>query len=100
MAFTHGWLVVLASLTRLLATPLRRLGLTSCIAPAYPASNTTHLTPRKGIHKLNPLYIVFSKTGGIAGGGFLDFDRAIAMDVAPLAVIYVGKAVLSNISYA
>lgn len=30
----------------------------------------------------------------------MDFDRAIAMDVAPLAVIYVGKAVLSNISYA
>ena len=44
--------------------------------------------------------MIFSKTGGIAGAGFLDFDRSIAMDVAPLAVIYVGKAVLSNISYA
>ena len=99
-AFTHGWLVVLALLTRLLATPLRRLGLGSWVAPAYPASTVTHLSPRKGIHKLNPLYIIFSKSGGIAGGGLLDFDKSVALDVAPLAVIFVGKAVLSNISYA
>jgi hypothetical protein len=60
----------------------------------------TSLGPRNGIHKLNPLYIIFSKSGGIAGGGFLEFDRSVALDVAPLAVVYVGKVVLSNISYA
>jgi hypothetical protein len=58
------------------------------------------LSPRKGLYRLNPLYIIFSKSGGVAGGGLLEFDRSLALDVAPLAVIFVGKAVLSNISYA
>ncbi|KIV99309.1 uncharacterized protein PV09_08970 [Verruconis gallopava] len=100
LAFTHGFLVLAACLTRLLAHPLRRLGLSSWIAPAYPSSTATHLSARKGLQKFNPLYILFSKSGGIAGGGFLEFDRSVALDVAPLAVVYVGKVVLSNISYA
>jgi hypothetical protein len=100
LAFTHGLLIILASLTRLLATPLRRLGFGSWIAPGYPTNPTTHLNSRKGIYKLNPVYIIFNKSGGIAGGGLLEFDKSIAMDVIPLAMVYVGKAVLSNISYA
>jgi hypothetical protein len=86
--------------TRLLATPLRKLGFSSWIAPSTPPAGTTHVQPRKGFYKLNPFYIIFSRTGGIAGAGLLDFDRGLALDVAPLAVVYVGKMVLSNISYA
>lgn len=100
LAFTHGFLIVAASLTRLLANPLRRLGLSSWIAPSVPSNPGINVGPRKGLYKLNPIYLIFSKTGGIAGGGFLEFDRSVALDVAPLAVVYVGKVVLSNISYA
>jgi hypothetical protein len=100
LLFTHGYLILAANATRLLASPLRRLGLSSWIAPAHPANPTTHLGSRKGFYALNPYYIIFSKSGGIAGGGLLEFNRSIALDVAPLAVVYVGKVVLSNISYA
>lgn len=39
-------------------------------------------------------------TGGIAGGGVFEYDRKVARQVLPLAIIYVGKVVLSNISFA
>jgi hypothetical protein len=39
-------------------------------------------------------------SGGIAGGGLFEFDRKTARQVLPLALVYVGKVVLSNLSFA
>ena len=49
---------------------------------------------------LRYLYSVWSSAGGIAGGGFLEFDGRIAREVLPLAIVFVGKVVLSNLSFA
>jgi hypothetical protein len=39
-------------------------------------------------------------SGGIAGGGFLEFEWDVASKVLLLAGIYIGKIILSNLSYA
>ena len=101
LAFTHGFLIVAASITRGLAQPLRRLGLSSLISPSHPPNSRG--SDLRGRRSLNPLCLFscfISKTGGIAGGGLFEFDGRTAWAVTPLAVVYVGKVVLSNISYA
>jgi hypothetical protein len=101
LAFTHGFLLLAASITRALASPLKRIGFSALVAPAYPNISSRPSEYRR--RRFNPLRLVtwmFDKSGGISGGGLLDFDRKTAWTVAPLAVVYVGKVVLSNISYA
>jgi len=99
---THFWLLVSASLTRALAAPLRGLGLGVLVAPA----RTPNIRPpphyRIGRLSFNSKLasIFLTPSGGIAGGGLLEFDPKIAWAVLPLAVIYTGKVALSNVSYA
>ncbi|KAE9990192.1 hypothetical protein EG327_001703 [Venturia inaequalis] len=101
LAFTHGFLLLAASITRGLANPLKKMGFSALVAPAYPSISSRPSEHRR--RRFNPLRLVtwiFDKSGGIAGGGLLDFDRKTAWSVLPLALVYVGKVVLSNISYA
>ena len=93
-AATHILLVLMASLTRLVSRHLRMLGLSAAIAPSHPSSSNTakaslHVS-RLGRHSL----------AGIAGGGLLEFDWRVARQVLPLALVYVAKVVLSNLSFA
>jgi len=101
LLFTHGFLLLAASVTRGLAQPLRRIGFSALVAPSY--GNSVAAGEHRSSRRFNPVRLfswIFDKTGGIAGGGLIDFDRKTAWIVAPLAVVYVGKVVLSNISYA
>jgi hypothetical protein len=99
---THLLLIGFSSLTRGLAKPLRSLGFGAAIAPAYPSA------PQGGAfrNQSKPSSILrfgrwlTSGSGGIAGGGLFEFDRKIAMKVLPLAIVFVAKVLLSNISFA
>ena len=39
-------------------------------------------------------------SGGVAGGGFFEFDYQVAKQVLPLAVVFCFKVLLSNVSFA
>ena len=99
---THFWLLVSASLTRALAQLLRSLGLTSLIAPSHTTTSPRSVPYRLGRLSLNSKFASYlsSPSVGISGGGFFEFERQAVLTVLPLAVIYVGKVVLSNVSYA
>jgi hypothetical protein len=91
--FCHLYLLGWATVSRGLAGPFRKLGLSSVVAP----SNVHHSrpgTPRGFISS------VLASSGGIAGGGVTEFNPTIAKQVLPLSVIFVVKLILSNISFA
>ncbi|KAF2837621.1 hypothetical protein M501DRAFT_1006656 [Patellaria atrata CBS 101060] len=102
LSMTHSLLVMCASLTRMLAGPLRSIGMSAVVAPSQP---TTPVAPGyrgsgKGPNTLRYLYRWFvGGNGGIAGGGIFEFDRKTARQVLPLAAVYIGKVLLSNISF-
>lgn len=93
----------MANLTQLLGPILNGAGLSAMVAPTHPvqsspsqgfrASKSSSLTGAVG-------KLVSRGTGGIAGGGFFEFDTRIARQVLPLAILYVAKIVLSNLSFA
>jgi hypothetical protein len=92
-----------ASLSRWFAQPLRKLGLSAIVAPAHPVTFKATGRPPPGRISLNPLRLysfVLGSSGGIAGGGLFEFDKTTALKVLPLALIYVGRVLLSNISFA
>ena len=92
--------------TRFFARQLVNAGLAVTIAPFYPDHKSAGLPGLRGgrgkisVIPLRYLYSVWSSAGGIAGGGFLEFDGRIAREVLPLAIVFVGKVVLSNLSFA
>lgn len=98
---THFWLLISASLTRVLANLFRAVGLSAIIAPSPPAFRRPPQY-RVGEPGLISAFSSFFLTpsGGIGGGGLSEFNRKTAWAVLPLAVIYAGKVVLSNVSYA
>jgi len=100
LVITHVLLLGLASLTRALAQPLRNLGLGAVIAPAYPTSPSTSDHAGRGKAKLAVFRWLRAGSGGIAGGGIFEFERTAAYSAFPLAVVYLGKVLLSNISFA
>ena len=90
----------MASLTRALSRPLRSLGLSASIAP----SRNNPSTPTSTGLRI-PRLITWTRqslfgASGIAGGGLLEFDWRTAKQVLPLAIIFVAKVVLSNLSFA
>ncbi|OCK84661.1 hypothetical protein K432DRAFT_389366 [Lepidopterella palustris CBS 459.81] len=104
LILTHILLIGFASLTRGIARPLRASGLSAAIAPSLPAA-----PPGGGFRGQSKgsriPFLAFGRwlsngTGGIAGGGIFEFDSEVAKQVLPLAVVYVGKVVLSNLSFA
>ncbi|KAF2193518.1 hypothetical protein K469DRAFT_550019 [Zopfia rhizophila CBS 207.26] len=102
LLLTHILLIGFASLTRTLAGPLRRIGFGAAVAPAYPTA------PQGGAFRgsnKQPTILHFGRwlsngTGGIAGGGLFEFDKQVAKQVLPLAVVFVVKVLLSNFSFA
>ncbi|KAI9708586.1 MAG: hypothetical protein M1820_003804 [Bogoriella megaspora] len=94
----------MASLTRVLASPLRSLGLGAAVAPSSSSGSTSGPSGLKGAFHVPRLagkirHCVLGGSG-IAGGGLLEFEWRKAKAVLPLAVIYVAKIMLSNLSFA
>ncbi|OJD30303.1 myo-inositol 2-dehydrogenase protein [Diplodia corticola] len=93
LVLEHILLIGFAGLTRLLSRPLQSLGLGSVVAPATPLSGGQGFRASAKQHGRGG-------SGGIAGGGILEFEWPVAKHVLPLAVVYMAKVVLSNISFA
>lgn len=91
--FCHLYLLGWATLSRGLAGPLRKLGLSAVIAP----SNGKNARPGNARGLIST---ALASTGGVAGGGVFEFDRNTALQVLPLSIIFVVKLILSNISFA
>lgn len=96
LVLEHIFLIGFAGLTRLLSRPLQRLGLGAMVAPATPLSSGQGFRgparQRGGLLR--------GGNGGVAGGGIFEFEWPVAKHVVPLAVVYLAKVVLSNISFA
>ncbi|KAF2670425.1 hypothetical protein BT63DRAFT_372583 [Microthyrium microscopicum] len=103
LLFCHVFLLIWAAMSRWFAGPLRKIGLTALIAPSHPQNSQSGGARVLGFSSLNPLRLIsaISKgNGGIAGGGLLEFHLSTAKTVLPLSVIFIGKILLSNISFA
>ncbi|KAJ9640428.1 hypothetical protein H2199_005967 [Coniosporium tulheliwenetii] len=100
LLLTHFLLVGFASLMRGLARPLHNLGLGAAVSPSHPVSTKTPGYRAEGKSRFPFVRWIDNGSGGIAGGGVFEFDRKVARQVLPLALIYIGKVVLSNISFA
>jgi hypothetical protein len=92
-------------LTRSLEKPLTSLGLTCIIAPSRPLRSSTSPVGFRGSG--NPpssgkqfIHRFVNGSGGIAGGGLLEFEWSVVRQVLLPAAVYVCKVVLSNLSYA
>ncbi|KAF2800145.1 hypothetical protein K505DRAFT_370448 [Melanomma pulvis-pyrius CBS 109.77] len=102
LLLTHILLIGFSSLTRVLGSPLRRLGFGAAVAPAYPVAPPGGAF--RGTNK-QPAVLQFGRwlangSGGIAGGGLFEFDTQVAKQVLPLAVVFFVKVLLSNVSFA
>lgn len=100
LLLAHFLLVGFATLTRALSNPLYNLGLGAAVSPSHPVSTKIPGYRAEGKSRFPFRRWVGSGSGGIAGGGTFEFDRKVARQVLPLAIIYVGKVLLSNISFA
>ncbi|GME26152.1 Myo-inositol 2-dehydrogenase [Neofusicoccum parvum] len=102
LVIEHVLLIGFAGLTRLLSRPLQRLGLGGVVAPAAPLSTGQGFRGPAKSHGVlaGLLRLVGSGSGGIAGGGIFEFEWPVAKHAVPLAVVYLAKVVLSNISFA
>lgn len=101
LVLEHIILLGFASFTRLLAKQFQILGLGAVVAPTTPLSAGSGYRTAKGHGLLAglPRWIT-GGSGGIAGGGLFEFEWSTAKKVLPLAVVYMAKVVLSNISFA
>lgn len=105
LAITHLFLLLGASLTRLLGGFFDLLGLGAVVAPSQPHTrgnkHAKHVRDQHRSSFLRGLGVWLShSTGGIAGGGLFEFDVQTAKHVLPVAIVFVAKVVLSNLSYA
>ncbi|QSZ36227.1 hypothetical protein DSL72_007353 [Monilinia vaccinii-corymbosi] len=104
LLITHGFIWLSAFLTRLASPVCITAGVSSAVAP-YTHLQNSNSPGFRGDGKKQGMLSTFGKlssasSGGIAGGGVFEFDRAVARQVLPLAIIFVVKVILSNISFA
>jgi hypothetical protein len=97
----HLLLWLAACLTRLLSGLLRAGGLAGMIAPSDSQTKAPRASygARRGlVSRVCSFSRIF--VPGIAGGGFLEFELSAVRQTWVLAVVYVLRSFLSNISYA
>jgi hypothetical protein len=104
MIMTHFWVALSAYITRWVSPWLISSGCAGGIAPAKPLQ-TSSAPGFRGQGKNTGLMAGVARwtqyhTGGIAGGGFFEFDLKVAKTVLPCAIIFVAKVSLSNLSFA
>ncbi|KAG9960203.1 hypothetical protein KCU61_g6783, partial [Aureobasidium melanogenum] len=105
LCITHLFLLGFAALTRGLAGPLQTIGLGHMVAPSQAYNKGNRPTRYTGGLKTKSVFSNISHwflhgSGGIAGGGLFEYQRNTAKHVFPAAVVFLGKTVLSNISFA
>lgn len=105
LCITHVFLLGFAALTRGLTGPLRSIGLGAVVAPSQAYNKGNRPTRYTGGLKTKSVFTNISHwflhgSGGIAGGGLFEYQRNTAKHVFPIAVVFLGKTVLSNISFA
>lgn len=105
LAITHVLLLASASLTRGLEKPLHMIGLAHVVAPSQAYSRGNRATRYQGgsRHKsvwANIMRWLTHGSGGISGGGLFEWQWQSARHVLPVAIIFMAKVVLSNLSYA
>lgn len=105
LAFTHVFVLGFASLTRGLGAFFKMLGLGAVVAPSQAYTRSSRSMRYRGGQKHKSIWQNISTwfthgSGGIAGGGLFEFQWKSAKHVLPVAVVFVAKVVLSNLSYA
>ncbi|RDL36972.1 Uncharacterized protein BP5553_04405 [Venustampulla echinocandica] len=104
MLITHFFILLSAYITRWVSPWLTSAGVSSMIAPSKPLQSGVapgFKGQQKNVGLLGSLIRWASGfSGGIAGGGLFEFDLAVVKQVLPLAVIFVAKVSLSNLSFA
>lgn len=103
MLITH-FFVILSAYTTRWATPwLISAGFSGAISPSRPLQSLSSPGFRGQGKSIGFLEAVkkwaTTQSGGIAGGGFFEFEWPVVRQVLPLAIIFVLKVTLSNISF-
>ncbi|CAG8978450.1 hypothetical protein HYALB_00013278 [Hymenoscyphus albidus] len=105
MLNTHFWIILSAYITRWVSPWLVSAGVSSMIAPSKQLQSQSSQGFR-GLQKNGDGLVASvvrwtsSFSGGISGGGLFEFEWAVAKQVLPLAIIFVIKVALSNLSFA
>ncbi|KAL2059760.1 hypothetical protein VTL71DRAFT_10144, partial [Oculimacula yallundae] len=99
MLMTHCWILLSAYITRWVSPWLITAGLSGGIAPSRPLQSSPGFRAA-GKNTGFVSSILRYQTGGIAGGGFFEFDLQLVKTVLPCAIIFVAKVCLSNLSFA
>jgi hypothetical protein len=101
LLITHFFIVLSAYITRWTSPWLTSAGVAGMIAPSRPLQSPSSPGPRRNVGLLGSIKRWASdRSGGIAGGGFFEFEWPVAKQVVPVAVIFVAKITLSNLSFA
>lgn len=96
MIMTHFWITLSAYITRWVSPWLVSSGMSGGIAPST-SLQANNAPGFRGQAKKSSIP-QFLK-GGIAGGGFFEFELKAAKTVLPCAIIFVAKLCLSNLSF-
>lgn len=104
MLLTHFWVTLSAYITRWVSPWMISAGCAGGIAPSR-ALQSSSAPGFRGQGKSTGFIAKLARwgqyrTGGIAGGGFFEFDLQVAKTVLPVAIIFVAKVSLSNLSFA
>jgi hypothetical protein len=103
MLITHGFVLLSAYITRWVSPWLMQAGLSGMVAPSRPlqssASPGFRGQSKRGFAGKISQYMT-TRSGGIAGGGLFEFDWPVVKQVLPVAIIFVLKVSLSNLSFA
>ena len=104
LLITHGFVLLSAYITRLASPWLISAGVSGIVAPSHPLSSSS-APGFRGQGKNTGGWGSVSRwtssfSGGIAGNGLFEFDFHVVKQVLPLAIIFVAKVSLSNLSFA
>ncbi|KAF1813414.1 hypothetical protein P152DRAFT_457772 [Eremomyces bilateralis CBS 781.70] len=103
LVIAHVFFLLAAGLTRLVGKWLVKAGLGAAVAPSRSPSKrpgALQLEANRPLWVRILFYPFLHRFGGIAGGGIFEFDLQIARQCLLLAVVFIGKIILSNISFA
>jgi hypothetical protein len=97
MLITHCFVLLSAYITRWTSPWLTTAGLSGMIAPSGALSSSSS----PGFRGQGPTRKWTANSwSGIAGGGFFEFEWPVARQVLPVAIVFVAKVALSNLSLA
>lgn len=95
LIITHLFVLLSAYITRWVGPWLANAGVAGMIAP----SGALPSGPGLGRESAASRKRTSNRFNGIAGGGFFEFEWVVAKQVLPVAIIFVAKVALSNLSF-